>query len=441
MLERYLSARAQLCVDEARGAEPVAGALELSQRFAFLASDEARELASELRPSVAVEAQEARAMLAHLAVFRQLEARARRRRILSQVFSESFVVRGQPMDWAELPPRWSRGQSPPGLDAGLADAVTPRLRELSELQRVSLGGAPAEVATEARAWLSATDDLHQAARAHLAPEASECGALLAAFAEASPWRPRGRMRRAAERLLPLGLSSLLRRVQLLPPRRDALLAVRVLSVRPPHDLRMAPPPADLGMLSELAAAQAVGQAVAQLLVAPALPAALRWDSEHSVAQAFGGLSAQVLLSPESLSGCLGAREREPQRRRLGALLVMGVRLAAGYAIWASMERSLERAGECLSRALGLSVEPALALLLAPCPGDAAALFRGARDALGLWVALRERLDEDWYRNPRAAEALRAAGARGAGLSSGAWLDELGGGEQDALRRAHELFPG
>ncbi len=441
MLERYLSARGQISLDEGRGAEPLAGARDLSQRFAFLGSDEARELASELRPSVSVEAQEPRAMLAHLAHFRQLEARARRRQMLEIFFSESFVVRDQPMDWAGLPPRWSRGQSPPGLDAGLAAAAAPHLGGLSELQRGSLGGAPAEVVAEARSWLSATDDLHEAARTHLAPEASECGALLSAFAEASPWRPRGRMRRAAERLLPLGLSSLLRRVQLLPPRRDALLGVRVLSLRPPHDLRMALPRGDLGMLSEVAAAQAVGQAVAQLLVAPALPAALRWDSEHSVAQAFGGLSAQVLLSPESLSGCLGAREREPQRRRLGALLVMGVRLAAGYAMWAAMERSLERAGECLSRALGLSVEPALALFLAPCPGDAESLFRGARDALGLWVALRERLDEDWYRNPRAAESLRAAGARGAGLTSGAWLHELDGGEGDALRRAHELFPG
>ena len=41
------------------------------------------------------------------------------------------------------------------------------------------------------------------------------------------------------------------------------------------------------------------------------------------------------------------------------------------------------------------------------------------------AVLRERFDEDWFRNPRAAEPLRAAASRGLGLSIEAWTAELG----------------
>ena len=440
MLEAYLAARAQLELDEARGLDAVAGAQELTRRFSFLAEDEAHEIAASLSPSAPVEAQESAAMRTHLLAFRELLPRARAAAIRTAILTDRFPLAGKPMSWPEVAPRLSMGRTGHGLDEGLARAASPHVRELTELAVGCAGEVPLEGVATADRWLAATDDLQQAAKAHVAPEASELASWMAALAKDSPWSPRGRLRRAAERMFPLGLSSLLQRVQLLPPRRDVLFGVRVVSVRPPHDLRMAPPAADLGALSEVDAAHAVGRAVAQLLVAPALPAALRWNSDATVPQVFGGLSSQVLFTNDSLTACLSARERDQQRRRLGALLLTAVRSAAAYASWAGSERSAAGAGERSSRALGLSVDPDLALLLAPSPVEAVALFRGAHDALAIWAALREMLDQDWYKNPRAADVLRSAAGRGAGLSSQEWLAELGGESDLALARAHELFP-
>jgi hypothetical protein len=53
--------------------------------------------------------------------------------------------------------------------------------------------------------------------------------------------------------------------------------------------------------------------------------------------------------------------------------------------------------------------------------------------------LRERFDEDWYRNPRVADVLQGAAARGPTLSVVAFTKELGVPEGVSTARALELF--
>ncbi|MBX3247068.1 MAG: hypothetical protein KF901_07800, partial [Myxococcales bacterium] len=95
--------------------------------------------------------------------------------------------------------------------------------------------------------------------------------------------------------------------------------------------------------------------------------------------------------------------------------------------------------ELASRAFGVPVPRRLARLWLWAPSSSGARFRAHLGALRVWVGLRERFDADWYRNPRAAEALRAAAEPGGRASVEGWADELGAGTDEALARAAELL--
>ena len=98
-----------------------------------------------------------------------------------------------------------------------------------------------------------------------------------------------------------------------------------------------------------------------------------------------------------------------------------------------------RADELSARAFGVPGAPGP--LVAP-PFEAAhtrrAELRAAALAPALFAALRERFDEDWWRNPRAADTLRAAASRGGSLSVEAWASELGATPPMAQERWTEL---
>ena len=68
--------------------------------------------------------------------------------------------------------------------------------------------------------------------------------------------------------------------------------------------------------------------------------------------------------------------------------------------------------------------PVVELLPRDREHDAAAL-RAAMLAPTLLTALRDRYDEDWFRNPRSAEPIRAACSRGLGLALETWTTEIG----------------
>jgi len=65
-------------------------------------------------------------------------------------------------------------------------------------------------------------------------------------------------------------------------------------------------------------------------------------------------------------------------------------------------------------------------------------LRAALAAPAIAMALRERYDEDWFRNPRVAEPLRAAATRGGTLAVERWAEEVGAAQRDPARWWNEL---
>ena len=86
---------------------------------------------------------------------------------------------------------------------------------------------------------------------------------------------------------------------------------------------------------------------------------------------------------------------------------------------------LEALAESLGRALCCDMPLGVAGLLGADRKTARARALELLAGLALFTALRERCDEDWYRNPRSAELLRAGCARGHGTTPQAWCVELG----------------
>ena len=205
--------------------------------------------------------------------------------------------------------------------------------------------------------------------------------------------------------------------------RAALAAVTV-----PTEIRIAESPIELGLLSEIAACDTFGRAVALALGSPALPVELRRPTRATVARAFGALFAQ-LLGDGVYHRRARSREGSGERlaRRAAACIVVGARVdAAAFLAHATGETSGERveAGrELLRRALGVPVPEFVAALACALPAEPEARLRGTMGGLAASVGLRNRFDEDWFRNPRADEPLRAAAAQGGLLSAERWCAE------------------
>jgi hypothetical protein len=174
-----------------------------------------------------------------------------------------------------------------------------------------------------------------------------------------------------------------------------------------HRITILPSPLELGIASELALARAIGRALAGCSVAPALPSVLRRAWPGSVGR---GIGEQLAL----------------------------LHADAGFVRRA---RALEAAGVALARALGVD-DPTMPDALADpgtlAPEERAADLRAVLLAPALSLALRDRFDEDWYRNPRAAEPLCAASARGGALSIEGWAEELGASADRTPARLAEL---
>jgi hypothetical protein len=98
----------------------------------------------------------------------------------------------------------------------------------------------------------------------------------------------------------------------------------------------------------------------------------------------------------------------------------------------------EAADALFDEVLGTPAPEGLGRLLLLAPAGPGARFRGLVGGLALGWVLRERLDEDWSRNPRTAEVLRSATGAGGALSIEAWLAELGGDPTTGLERLLEL---
>lgn len=298
---------------------------------------------------------------------------------------------------------------------------------------------------QAEVLLGATDDIAHEASEHVArgPALADllAGLRVAELDDAVPRRQR--FRRIAGRLAGLGFDRELgARVKVEAAHGGPDPGVRLALLAAPMDVRLSPARGELGVVSEVLGSEGLGRALAHALSAPALPVALRHPVDGTVARAIGGLFAQTVRERRAAPQ-LSARVVSRLRMVAGAFVILETRALAALATLPTElagDARAEAARELLVRALGVDVPRPLAALWSTSPALPARL-RGRLGSLAAWVALRESFDEDWYRNPRAAEPLRAAAARGGGLSVEAWLQELGVEASASASRLLELFPG
>jgi hypothetical protein len=437
---------------------------------AFLCSELAYEAIAAARDSGELAPAAHAALCAHVArahaEARYAEARARGLELperLLQVEGEQRPIGVLVADWLRERNAARRSRLLGGLDTALGEHATGLVRArgradqaaaqaLSRLapERHPDAGPQGGSAPLAERWLALTQELSDeafaAARRLFQVEAQ--GGLDNLWAVAGQelaglFPPAGRFRRLAAELVPLGLRTELARAgRLAPPHPGPFAAPQLLLPAIPRDVRIAPSSLELGMGSELLGAELLGRAVAHVHAAPGLPFALRHPSAASVARAAGGLLSLRFAEPRFLRKRReqSAREAGELARLAGAFALADSRLAAAAVLARDFEpeRALEAAQPLCERALGGPVPPGCALFLL-VRISAGSAFRGKLWAPALAYAMRERFDEDWYENPRAAEPLRGAFARAGGFSVEAFAEELGAQIERGPSKLSELF--
>lgn len=257
------------------------------------------------------------------------------------------------------------------------------------------------------------------------------------------FRGEGRYRRLADELAPLGLRrQLAQAARLAQPHPGPFPAPHVLVAAAPREIRVCPSQVEVGLASELLAADALGRAMAHAHASPALPVALRHASAGSLARTAGALTTLRFLEPQFLRKRRGlsGREAEEVARLAAGFMLVDSRLAAA----ALLARGLNdadpqpRAQALCERALRGPVPPGCAsfLLIRLSPGPS---FRGKSWAPALAHAMRERFDADWYENPRAGEPLRGAFARAGDFSVEGFAEELSARIERGPEKLSELF--
>lgn len=356
-------------------------------------------------------------------------------------------------------------------DAALRAALAPleagltRRREVAEeadawASRIKARGprspdeAPDDLESRAARFLEATDDAMREAllRAGHAQEIRDPRTVLDAFRALRmpaldplvPVRERGR--RIASFLAPLGFDApLASRARLDPPPLGLFGGAHAIALDPPRAVVVVPPALELGLASEIEVARATGEALAHLLVAPALPVEFRRAVPASTARGFGELFAGLLADPLFGKKVRALEGAELEAFRRGAVAILLARARVRAARWIARRVGdrdrLEAGAVLLARALGVR-EPApwrsLADPVSLDPDGDAARLRAALAAPAIAMALRERYDEDWFRNPRVAEPLRAAATRGGTLAVERWAEEVGAAQRDPARWWNEL---
>ncbi|UJR82181.1 hypothetical protein [Sandaracinus amylolyticus] len=332
-----------------------------------------------------------------------------------------------------------------------ADALAAKVRARGPK---SADEPPDDLNERAQRFLDATDDamheaLARAAHATGAPRPQtvlDALGVLRAPALDVTVAPAGRGRRLGAGLAPLGLDAPLSRVRLVSSHAELDPAAHVIASDPPRRVDVVPSALELGVTSELALTAALGEALASALVAPALPAAIRRAWPGSVGRGLGALLASLHADPLFVQRVRRLEGSAANASRRGALAIVLGRartlVASRLSERASSDRERrDRGAGLVARALGVREPSTASWLSAPVVLDPAARDADLRAALlapALAAALRERFDEDWFRNPRAAEPLRAAAGRGATLSIEAWGGELGAGVESGLARLVEL---
>jgi hypothetical protein len=231
-----------------------------------------------------------------------------------------------------------------------------------------------------------------------------------------------------------------------PDRGEASPRTTVFALSPPRDVRVAQSRVDHGIASDVFAAEGVAHALGLALAHPALPTELRWPCvlQPHPAGVLGGLARQLWGEREHLRRVQGLSEAAAERvGRLAAThALLAARAACALATLELPERAdprsrLEATATVLGEALCCDVPPGIALFgsdRVKARSRAVELVYG----LALHVTLRERCDEDFWRNPRTQEPIRIVCGRGHAVTAAEACADLGVDLSLAARRAEEL---
>lgn len=241
------------------------------------------------------------------------------------------------------------------------------------------------------------------------------------------------------------------------PDHRGLWAGQALPLAVPQDIRLLEASALCGPAGELALFTAAGVGLGVSLAQPELPFEARWPLADGPASVLGGLFAQWLpdrrflqryygISGKTLEDCQRALATaavfELRLACFGFLLGMAARAATAQGAGrASQGLAEDNAAEALGRVLGVEVPPRAAFLFVRLPHAAHGAVAGTLSALALHQALRDRYDEDYFRNPRFEEVLRGLAQRGNTLTTEALLAEHGVARADWYERVLQWCQG
>ncbi|HKC60915.1 MAG TPA: hypothetical protein VKB92_12580 [Myxococcales bacterium] len=219
---------------------------------------------------------------------------------------------------------------------------------------------------------------------------------------------------------------------------------RAVAVDPPHEVRVVVRPAEgpralAGLLS------AAGRARLRAGPPEDAPPEDLWFGDAGLLPACGALLEGLLLDSAFLRRCARAELPRDDERALGVAALLDARLDAARALGSllALREGLgaaagQAARELHSRAALTEFPAALALRELDPWLQPWADLRGRALAAHLRASLRERFDEDFWRNPRALPALQGLWSRG-GRPTLAELWEDTGGKPSLQALTAELF--
>lgn len=441
-VERWLDREREAEAARATGVD-VADAERLARHArAALGTGEVRELLDEAVSTRAIDAASHGALLEHLAHAAEAEVFARRSVTLPLGAEERAIVEDRQRTLLELA-HDTRSASieiarvaTAALATHAADGRSARLEAFAEAgeigRRIRARGpaatdvAPDSLAEECAGFLDATEDAARdlVARAHHAEQAQGETLLARLRALSVPSldglaTPRGRARRIGAVFAAVGLGTEL--TQRVETRPSSLLALAPTVQAQGGRAVVLTSALEIGVTTERALLGGVADALLRALVSPALTMEHARPPTGSVARAMGTLFEGLFAHPTFLTRHFEQAARETARVRTAsaAALVLTARAACVPVLLGPVPSSLDAARELTARALLL--DPALVPLELAWSSrvrrrDALTNARARLAALAWGPALRERYDEDYFRNPRSSDLLRGAAARG-GLAS------------------------
>jgi hypothetical protein len=210
------------------------------------------------------------------------------------------------------------------------------------------------------------------------------------------------------------------------------LGARAVPVDPPHDVRVCLLPAvGPGALRDLLAA--FGPALLRAGPPPDAPPEDLWLSERGLDHACEAIFAFLLLDPRWRKRCAQADLSRDDERTIAVAHLFDARIRAARAL-ASREAHVSGfpgsaaalSRDLFQRACGAALPTGLALRELDPWLEPFAELRGRAFAASAHRDLRERFDEDFWRNPRAAPAIQGLFARGGRPTLRESWSEIGG---------------